>query len=221
MNKIIALHGFLGETQDFLPLELDIYAPRLNRWPIESLDDWADKFNDEVNGEVLLGYSLGGRLALHSLIKDQNFKAAIIISAHPGLKSDQERFSRIENDKRWANRFLNESWENILVSWNEQNIFNGSRPIAKIESSFSRKDLFSYLDKFSLGRQKDLRHDINNLSLPILWLMPKSEKEKIDGLKLLHPSSKIELVDGGHRFIFDHPNIAAGLIKNFLQQINI
>ena len=219
MNKIVALHGFLGEPQDFLPLELDIVAPKLSRWPLESLDVWAQEFNKQMNAEVLLGYSLGGRLALHSLISRQNFKAAIIISAHPGLKHDHERYARLESDKCLANRFLYESWENILASWNGQKIFAGSQPISRPESNFSRFDLFSYLDKFSLGRQKDLRKSINNLTLPILWLMPKSEKEKIEGIKLLNPLSKIELVDGGHRFIFDHPNSAARSIENFLHKV--
>ncbi|MDA7508581.1 hypothetical protein N8488_01170, partial [Akkermansiaceae bacterium] len=52
-------------------------------------------------GDLILGYSMGGRLALHALTAaPEKWRAAIIVSAHPGLVSGQQE--RREEDREWA-----------------------------------------------------------------------------------------------------------------------
>lgn len=219
MSRIIALHGFLGEPKDFSAFDLDIDAPKIASWSLSSLNEWACGFNQWLKSPVVLGYSMGGRLALHSLIKNPEIKAAIIIAAHPGLSDADIKSSRLQADKSWAQRFLSEPWSELIAAWNEQAIFNKSKVLIRHEEDFNRSELAGFLDNFSLGRQDDLLLAINQLPLPILWLAPMSEREKIAGLNFKNSRSRLMLIDGGHRFIFDDPKKYSLLIKEFLASV--
>ena len=156
--EIFALHGFLGSPSDWQLLEkafpkaklhaVDLFDKRYS----QSLIDWAKSFNESAkqsNGKrILIGYSLGGRLALHALLDNPSlWSAAILISANPGLKSEQERSDRLASDSRWASRFLIESWDVLLDDWNKQPIFaNDSFSFQRCEKDFSRAQLAEALE---------------------------------------------------------------------------
>lgn len=73
--NVYALHGFLTQPSlwDFLGLKihaLDIYSI-----PGTTQNEWAKHFNATIptkNDNILIGYSLGGRLALHALLDQPN-----------------------------------------------------------------------------------------------------------------------------------------------------
>ncbi|HMR64804.1 MAG TPA: alpha/beta fold hydrolase, partial [Anaerolineae bacterium] len=109
---IICLHGFMGNGADWLPLvkpwadrfycllpDLPGHGRHLSRSLAEPLtfDRLADelaKFGESLNlAQVgLLGYSLGGRLALYTALKHPaKFASLILESANPGLTDESER----------------------------------------------------------------------------------------------------------------------------------
>jgi len=70
------------------------------------LQEFGEVFASEVVAQdpepYLVGYSMGGRLALHSLIAQPKlWKGATIISAHPGLSTEEERVARRRKDAEW------------------------------------------------------------------------------------------------------------------------
>lgn len=194
--KIYTLHGFLGRPSDWnLPDAVDLFQR-----PIVPFDEWAQQFNaSALPGSVVIGYSLGGRLAMHALIQNPtHWKAAVIISAHPGLK-EEERAERIASDQRWAKRFLNDPWEKLMTDWNKQPVFAG-QSLPRKESDFDRTVLCQVLEKWSLGRQAQLLPAINALPLPIFWITGELDPHAARGLKLAHPQSKQWVAPGaGHR----------------------
>ncbi len=86
MSTIWAIPGFLG-----VPSDWDIFSwEGLKKVDLASpscisFDTWAKHFNREVkshqnSNNILLGYSLGGRLGLHAVIEQpQLWNAAIIV----------------------------------------------------------------------------------------------------------------------------------------------
>src|SRR5690606_6539540 len=94
---------------------------------------------------ILVGYSLGGRIALHALRDSPDlWQAAVIISAHPGLVLEEDRVVRKKADQEWAKRFMHEDWDLLMKSWNSQPVFkNGSQPLLRHERDFDRKKLAS------------------------------------------------------------------------------
>jgi hypothetical protein len=110
-------------------------------------------------------------------------------------------------------------WDELMARWNEQPVLRSSKPRIKGEHNFCRAALASYLRYFSLGRQEYLTAKINSLDMPILWLAPKNEAGAIRGLKLKHPSSRMLFVEGGHRFVFDYPELTSAHITKFLRAL--
>src|SRR5690242_6488130 len=112
---LYCVHGFLGQAsdwEDILPPYLrkfafDLFSPGASSQPafdFNALGGWINDTAVKSPGpRVLVGYSLGGRIALHALTrKPEIWSAAVIISAHPGLSDPTERQKRIENDEKWA-----------------------------------------------------------------------------------------------------------------------
>lgn len=222
-TKILALHGFLGLPSDWS------FLPEAEAFPVFSPDSlrhedfmsWAQWFNglNSMSASLLIGYSLGGRLALHALIEEpKNWQGAVIISANPGLNSEDLKQKRIKNDARWTEKFLQDPWNSLINEWNSQSIFKHetSHPERK-ENDFNRKDLARAHAQWSLGKQKNLRGDISKLPMPILWIFGEHEKGEI---QLSHPKSKIWIAkEGGHRLLWTHKEALQEQIQRFKESL--
>lgn len=106
------LHGFLGSPQDW-----DEVIRHLSDYDCQAL---AYPFQIPKSG-VLIGYSMGGRIALRSSLPK------IVISAHPGLQSSQEKMQRQEQDEGWIQKLLKEPLDKFLEEWYAQPLFDSLR----------------------------------------------------------------------------------------------
>jgi len=231
-KSIIALHGFLGQPADWdflnqlLP-EYEILKPSLYRKTNLSLQQWAQCFDrdfDCSDTPILLGYSLGGRLALHALRENpKRWKAVVCLSTHPGLVRIQERAERIRADEGWAERFLQEPWDSLISSWNSQKIFEHSKKTTKTPSHFSRELLANILTMWSLGHQEPFFADLEKIDVPILWLTGQNDEKFTElGKKIIFKNkfSKHRIIAGaGHRIHCDQPELCCHLIKEFLTKL--
>ena len=141
---ILALHGFTGSGDDFLPLK-EALGPGLANWicpdfmghgrsacpPVLdpytlpaclSLIDQARGLAPDPDKLVLLGYSMGGRLALHYL-RWANPLPVILIGCSPGLLDPGDRAKRRKSDSAWIS-LLQSSLERFCVKWEEQPLIN-------------------------------------------------------------------------------------------------
>ena len=107
--KLFCIHGNFQTAKVWQSLQermktefsdLDMITEDLYAKPFQSFDDWTEDFcargEVKANGEksILLGYSLGGRLALHAcLSRPDLWRGAIIVGAGPGLESEGEETS--------------------------------------------------------------------------------------------------------------------------------
>lgn len=233
MIEIHALHGFLGLPSDWNVFNLsclhsyDLAEPAI----VPSSDGfwgWAKRFNQIAmpNNGILLGYSLGGRLAMHALLDDPaKWKGGIIVSSHTGFKTEKEKTIRLKSDTAWAERFENEPWEDVIRDWNLQPVFGGfDFPIMRKENQFSRKNLGHLLRNFSRGYQDDLSITIQNFQQPILWICGKLDTNLLAGAKDLnfnHPLSRVEVVEGAaHRVPWEQPKKFFKLIQSFISEVS-
>jgi 2-succinyl-6-hydroxy-2,4-cyclohexadiene-1-carboxylate synthase len=214
--KIWGLHGFLGRPEDFSSLELPVEAPDHLKIPSlspsVSLNEWGRNFCSQAVADqnILIGYSQGGRLALQALkANPKQWKHVILLSTNLGLPIEQ-RSSRIENDKNWAEKFLREDFEECLKAWNQQNVFKGSvnEPV-RTESDYTRKDLADCLMNWSLGHQEDFRPFLKSCEIPISFFCGEFDtKYQLigDEIEKLNPNIKKTVIpNSGHRLLFDQP----------------
>ncbi len=238
---IWALPGFLGLPSDWDVLQLPctessttvrVKAINIMQFNILSLGDWASQFNSLVHAQcidqnytqknLLLGYSLGGRLALHALLDmPKLWDGAIIISSHPGLSNESEQAARIKSDEHWAQRFLTESWSSLMDDWNNQKIFAGAPfSFQRHEKNYQRSQLADLLKYCSLGKQKDLRSQIAELCQPILWITGEDDKHcsaiarTIKFNNML--SNIIKMPQAGHRAPWQQPQLFCDILNKWL-----
>lgn len=230
--RIFALHGFLGSPADWnilsgnVGLRHDLNTPDLfSAMSNGSMEEWARAFNGHVkktahsqNGSVLIGYSLGGRLALHALVDDPSvWSGAVIVSAQSGLADEKERQARLEGDMRWAARLEQEEWHRWISDWNSQAIFRHDPPMERTLPTKERRQMLAFaLQNWSLGRQNDLSRRLSSLNLPILWMVgAKDDKYLLEAgrMSFSHPLSRRAVIEGaGHR-------VPWGKTKEFIEHI--
>jgi 2-succinyl-6-hydroxy-2,4-cyclohexadiene-1-carboxylate synthase len=200
----------------------------LNSKPFQGFDDWTKDFCDRAelatNGEksVLLGYSLGGRLALHACIhRPDLWQGVVVVGADPGLGSSEEKNQQFTRDRYWADRLKNEPLEYLLREWDEQPVFCG------IENSAPRNldeldpiQLSQQFEVFSKGLQLNLVPSLSELKTPpVLFLAGEKDKkyQQIgDELAELCPVVKSQWVeDSGHRVPWENPESFSRILIDF------
>jgi 2-succinyl-6-hydroxy-2,4-cyclohexadiene-1-carboxylate synthase len=152
LPTVYAVHGFLGQPNDWkvlypslLPIKkmisVDLYKIAT---PALGFESWALSLNKQALEDsaprILLGYSLGGRLALHALLQQPKiWDGAIFISTHGGIEHSAEKQNRLKEDLIWSKKFYSESWLDLLNDWNARSAFAYSKKLNRIEENFSRK----------------------------------------------------------------------------------
>lgn len=239
--RTIALHGFLGLPSDWPLAGVDVEAydlwksiVRLSSVPGGVARDtaysaWAKQFTKEVRASgassvALIGYSLGGRLAMHAILEAPDlFERAVIVSAHPGLTSEHEKRDRVASDKVWAERFLRDSWPMLIKAWNVQPVLAPPvKPapdfvqLERPETSFSRESLAFALDAWSLGRQKDLRQRLRECEVPLRFVTGSLDTKFTSLLGDFAGIDRQVVLGAGHRVPWDHPAGFRESIDEFL-----
>ncbi len=176
----------------------------------------------------LLGYSLGGRLALHAAIRSPDiFKGVIIVSADPGLKNDCDRDVQLAKDIDWGLRFISEPWDKLIEGWDNQAIFKNSMNVAiRNESDYSREKIALMFDVYSKGRQDDLILELSKLEGPPILYVSGSRDEKYceigNELSQKCPSVSHKVIEiAGHRVPWDNPGRFVKSVQNFMSGVEI
>ena len=204
MSRIIALHGNVGSPADWMPLEQAFGA-------LEKRCLWEQGALDFAEGDALLGYSLGGRLALQAVAAaPEKFRMVIVLSAHPGLASPQERLDRLAKDKQWSELAAHLPWAEFLQKWDAQDLL-GTGSSDRLSLEGHRSAICQAFREWSLGRQEDLRPALSQLSCPLHWITG-AQDQKFTSLAASAGCGRHHIVPGaGHRLLSANfaPQVAA------------
>lgn len=142
-------------------------------------DRLVDEYAYDGRRPVLMGYSMGGRLAMNTLsLYPENWSGAILLSAHTGLVDSTEKESRLAADREWARRVREEPWADVLRAWNQQTVFADSPSLAGVERLESRREqIAAAFDNWSLGRQVDLKASLGRFTAPVLWITGEKDEK--------------------------------------------
>ena len=182
--------------------------------------DWCDRFPNSLNQSrvVLVGYSLGGRLALHLLCnRPALISGAVIISAHTGLSQCEEREARLERDRKWG-ALANGDWQEFLRRWHAQPVFDETDALShRGRLSVWKRQIAMGFDAWSLGRQKNLLPSLKNCGVPMHFVTGAQDtkfgaiaKQAVPEL----PDAFHSVVpNAGHRVPWDQPEAVAEIIR--------
>lgn len=211
MSTVIALTGFLGMPADWTDLIPEALVPTIPILPLWEQAEWLNAWAMTLPvPRRLAGYSLGGRLALHVLIQNPSiWSEAFILSSHTGLTDSLEKKQRLVEDQVWAERFRTDSWDILMNDWNCRGALTSSPQIVRTEGDYERERLAQSIDAWSLGRQEDLKPQIEELDLPITWVVGERDSsfcQIAQRLMFKHTKSrKIIVPEAGHRLLHEKP----------------
>ncbi|QSX33842.1 2-succinyl-6-hydroxy-2,4-cyclohexadiene-1-carboxylate synthase [Shewanella avicenniae] len=140
---LVLLHGFLGSGADWQPLlarlsqtfyciTVDLPGHGQSQHTLQhspAFTECATLVQQSVlalgiEQFHLLGYSLGGRIALHLAAEyPQHLLSLQLESCHPGLVTEAEREQRASNDQLWQQRLAQLSMSDFLALWYQQAVF--------------------------------------------------------------------------------------------------
>ena len=241
---LVLLHGFLGSANDWstligqlpdydciafnLPGHGDTREQRLNRMADFPL--WLNQQLQQrnISNYHLLGYSLGGRLALQfAATQPAGLQSLLLENAHPGLSSVEEQKVRASADARWARRFYREPLTEVLAAWYQQPVFADLNPTERAQLIAERSQnnaalLAHMLCCCSLAKQADLQSWLQDTSLPVLYLCGEQDLkfQAIAAQLATHCTSVTQkTLAGGHNLHRANPELMATAIRQWLTNV--
>jgi 2-succinyl-6-hydroxy-2,4-cyclohexadiene-1-carboxylate synthase len=187
VGVIWCLHGFLGLPSDWDILPFPHRAPNLfHGEPVAAKED-----------DTLIGYSMGGRLALYHLLR-QRVAKAVIVSAGITAYGDERRRA----DEEWARRFETEEWSSLMQAWHAQPLFGG-HALDRQQVDFDRAALARALREWSPAVLEPLAPRLHEIETPILWIAGERDTKYVAeaerALALLPHAELWICPEAGHR----------------------
>lgn len=203
------LPGFLGLASDF------DFLPWAHRvvWAAGLPLGGNEAEVDDTTRDILLGYSMGGRLALQ-VLEERRFRCAIIVSSGLNIPDEERR----ERDEQWARRFESEEWSSLMRDWNAQPVFGG-HVIARHEGAYDRHELARQLREWSPAVLPPPR--LESIETPILWIAgardPKYVAIAARAVERLPDAELWICPDAGHRVPWEQPEAFVARLRAFLE----
>ncbi len=236
------LHGAVGLAADWRGLAKQLASSGIGSRAVDlwrfldccpmPLTDFAKALNADASGEVfrgsgraLLGYSMGARMALHSLLENGHpWQAAVIVSAHAGLENETDRAARRAHDAEWASRALTGNWQQFLDAWNAQPVLANTTirdPQASGRLMQRRREIARSFVDWSLGAQAPLWDRLGDISVPVLWVVGENDP-KFSALAqracALMPNATLAIAPSvGHRVPWEAETWFADQVARFLK----
>lgn len=246
---LILLHGFTGDTTTWDPYyealgtQTKCYAVdiighgksdspgEIERYRMMSVVDDLFLLMEKLGiaKADILGYSMGGRLALSLAQKyPAKVRKLILESTSPGIKEAEERKVRVQNDEKLA-AFIEEQgitdfvdyWETIPLFKSQESLSKAIKDrIREQRLKNSQRGLANSLRGMGTGMQPSWWEDLESLEIETL-LLTGSLDEKFCGIarqmseKL--PRCRWETIEGsGHAIHVEDPEKFVTIVKGFL-----
>jgi len=241
MSRLALLHGFTQTGRSWAPLlpaleervgaHLDVLTPDLpghGTRPGVRADLWeaARVVGDECGTAAYVGYSMGGRVALHiGLGRPDLVERLVLVSATGGIEDAGERAVRRRDDEVLARSLEDDGVDAFLERWLATPMFADLSPeaaglIARRENTAA--GLAAALRLMGTGTQEPLLRRLDELTMPVLVVA--GERDDTFAEQALHlggwigPTAQLALVpDAGHACHLENPQGFLDLVVPFLE----
>jgi len=179
-------------------------------------------------GCVVIGYSMGGRLALRAVLREPHeYRALVLLGATPGIENEGQRRARKAADDDLADWMETSSIVAVANHWENQPVFvTQSRDVVERQRrgrlSHDPKRLAAMLRATGQGALEPVWDELPNLRLPVLAVAGERDdryaqiaQRMADAL----PDGRAALVPrAGHATHLEEPDAFADLLLDFLHQ---
>jgi 2-succinyl-6-hydroxy-2,4-cyclohexadiene-1-carboxylate synthase len=251
-RAVLFLHGFMGSSADWrdviaalgerafcIAVDLPGHGSSLGLPPetytiegaTRAVIDTLDRL--EVERPTVVGYSMGGRLALFLALRYPERCAGLFLeSASPGLESEEERASRRAADEEKAKRLESGDFKEFLLEWYRQPLFATlARDEALLRQTIEARrrndpvELARSLRGMGVGNQPSLWGELKDLAVPALAVAGDlDERYATISSRMASISPRIEplVIPGvGHNVRAEAPTEYAALLRRFLDRLSL
>jgi 2-succinyl-6-hydroxy-2,4-cyclohexadiene-1-carboxylate synthase len=206
------------------------------RYPSRLLDHAEHSFEGRIGeilssgARVLVGYSLGGRLALRAALRaPDSFSAVVLVGATAGIEEGPLRVQRAEADEKLASWIEAMPIEDIVSLWERQPLFaDQSESLVEEQRpgrlSHEPRDLALILRTAGQGVLEPVWHELRALELPLLAIAGARDDGYTAAAKRmasLAPRARAASVENaGHAPQLQQPEVVAELIAEFLDDLH-
>ena len=225
----LLLHGFTGISADWDPwppagppaLAPDLPGHGASPAPQDDFAAEIRRLLAALPASVvrLVGYSLGGRIALSLLAAaPARFSAATIVSAHPGLINAGQREARRAADQHWIDLLSAQGIEAFVDAWQRQPLFasQASLPVAVLAEQRRRRlaqraeGLAASLACFGLAEMPDTWDALRSWPGRLVWLAGATDDKFLaiaERMGRERPGTDVRSVEGaGHNLLLEAPD---------------
>ena len=173
----------------------------------------------------LVGYSLGGRVALGVLARaPDRIASAVIIGANPGLAVVAERAARVAADAAWAQMLREQGLDAFIDAWEAQPLFASqarSSSSARAEQRALRglhraESLAHAMTALGLGAMPDYTPLLPRMDLPIdlvVGALDAKFARVAETMTRSLPRATLHTIeDAGHNVVLEQPEALARVL---------
>jgi 2-succinyl-6-hydroxy-2,4-cyclohexadiene-1-carboxylate synthase len=197
---LVFLHGFLGTAHDWDPV--CSYLPPCHcigfDLPGHGRSPFVENFEIPIPRFHLVGYSMGGRLAL--MIPAEKVASLTLISTHPGLMTEEEKQKRLQSDAEWSKLLFELPIDEFLSRWYHQSLFKSFKPDLSMRRKQNIPALSAAMMHYSLAKQT--RHEIDGV-------LVGERDEKFRALF----KNPLLIPNAGHAVHLENPKAVAEILK--------
>lgn len=249
---LLCLHGFLGEGSDWekiadaflvhspewqvVLIDLPGHSDEEVGWICPTVDEFSQSLRDLVaiegwGGAAVAGYSLGGRLGLHTALSfPEAFPVFLGISTMAGMEDEAERARRVDSDSVLASRLRSDAnFPGFLHEWWHQPVFvSPARVGCDLENfltSRQRRDpvrMAACLETWSVGRMPSQWSGLPEYSGRALLLSGEADAKFTSAAVRMQAAFRNaehhSIASAGHQLLMEKPKEVARAMAAFLNQ---
>jgi 2-succinyl-6-hydroxy-2,4-cyclohexadiene-1-carboxylate synthase len=236
-DRVVLVHGFTqtGDcwgavasdlARDHQVVRIDAPGHGRSGHADASLPDAAELLGEAGGSGTWIGYSMGGRMALHvALSHPELVDRLVLIGATPGIEDDGERAARRADDQALADRVLAVGVEAFVDEWLALPLFAGLPPTAACREARlgNRADgLAGSLRHAGTGNQEPVWDRLTSLPMPVLWLAgaedAKFARIAADAAPRCPDATVATVAGAGHTAHLERPGRFRAVVRDWLAQ---
>jgi 2-succinyl-6-hydroxy-2,4-cyclohexadiene-1-carboxylate synthase len=192
------------------------------------LEQGAELLANTTGPCVLVGYSMGGRLALvTALTRPDVVEALVLIGATAGIEDDHERAERRRHDHELADRLERIGVQAFVDEWLSSPMFAGLAPWARFEDErrANRTDaLASSLRRAGTGSMRPRWQQLRELDIPVLCITGERDTRYGELARRMVTTfgerARHHVVAGaGHAAHLEAPTETSRLLRDFVAEL--
>ncbi|MBA2873923.1 2-succinyl-6-hydroxy-2,4-cyclohexadiene-1-carboxylate synthase [Thermaerobacillus caldiproteolyticus] len=249
-EPLLLLHGFTGSTETWKPflsqwkqwqlILVDIVGHGLTDSPNEVERYEIDRVAADldvilqhlyVQATNVLGYSMGGRLALtFAVLYPHRVKKLILESSSPGLRTLEERLVRVKSDEALARDIEQYGIEQFVEKWESIPLFASQKRLSpEVQQQLraerlknNAKGLANSLRGMGTGKQPSWWEHLSEVKVPTLLICGELDRKFCEiamEMAQLLPHSYIAKISGaGHAIHVEQRQIFAKIVNEFIEK---